>query len=319
MSTQFDVPDVIRRLQVERGPFPGRRVVQPRQPLSPTPSPTIDWDLYGTQAFGFPMPGRERQFAFSPVNIPPLTVGTGDDNGDDDGKDKDKKAKEQIKGLFDFEDKSIKTLKDKLAEYEKKKSKVDLSPMLALTDSLTGSQLSRYYDRPMTEEERDQVVFQLKQAVEAKEADVDYKKARLQSYKAERIARAAEKKEERDLRLKIAKLNIEGKEKSAQRQETRLKKFLANQPGTRKTLDTLAAEVTRGRKGEENYEIYAPLIHDRLYEVGKYWEEEGKVPEGTGYTYATKQILDAASQDEETFRKTLEAYAIPGWDLPAVE
>lgn len=61
--------------------------------------------------------------------------------------------------------KELDDLRDMLGEYEKKGNKMDWSPILALTDAWTGSNLAASYDRPMTKEERDKLVMGLKSRI----------------------------------------------------------------------------------------------------------------------------------------------------------
>lgn len=56
-------------------------------------------------------------------------------------------------------------LRSMLKEYEKKGNKMDWSPLLALTDAWTGSNLAQSYDRPMTKTERDKLVMGLKSRI----------------------------------------------------------------------------------------------------------------------------------------------------------
>lgn len=66
-------------------------------------------------------------------------------------------------GMFD-------ELKGMIEKYQNKKTNVDLAPLLALTDSWTGSQLTRSYDRPLTEEDKQDNVLRMRSRLAEQEA-----------------------------------------------------------------------------------------------------------------------------------------------------
>ncbi len=321
METRGSDPDAYRNLLAEMDnpaaePFPGRKIVKPRAPLPAEPSPDINWGEYGKQAFGMPIPGKPRQFAFSPVLDPSMddkVAQADEDIMDGDEDDEGKVAKK----LFKVEDKSIDVLKKRLAQYEKKDSKIDWTPLLALTDSWTGSQLARNYDKPMDDEEREDVIFRFKTAIKEKEADLSFKQSKIEEYSANRIQRREEKRLERKLRLDIAELHAQGKERKSAAAEHRLTTSLYK--SNKAAVDQLANDVMIGKQGEEQFESFIPLINNRLYEIGKEWEDNEHVEPGQGYYKAIEQINKAKGSSEEDYQKILQAYSIPGWDLPQAE
>lgn len=71
----------------------------------------------------------------------------------------------QYGGLSRFSDAELAELgamKDAVKDYENKKTGADLTPLMALIDSWTGSNLAANYERPMSDDERKATVFNLK-------------------------------------------------------------------------------------------------------------------------------------------------------------
>jgi len=201
------------------------------------------------------------------------------------------------------DDGGLKELKGLIDRYEGKKgSKLDLSPMIALTDSWTGSKLLGSYDAPMGDEEREKVVLGLKSKLFQQEADIKYKREYASSQvKAEELRqkfREEEGAKNRDIKVELAK--IRGNQAAAarsggsDRRESSEKRNYFNQ--SKKALTAIAKKRFPGAGPEDrSHELRMGPINDEVFDFGKHLEAEGQAKPGMGYNTALEFYLQNAS------------------------
>jgi hypothetical protein len=109
-------------------------------------------------------------------------------------------------------DNGSKALRDAIAEYQGRSKKMDLSPLLALTDAWTGSQLTRGYERPESDADRQAMVTKLKLAfANRKDSEIAQQDAVKQKI-ADREQREKDKQDEIAMHLKVANINASSRD-----------------------------------------------------------------------------------------------------------
>ncbi len=201
------------------------------------------------------------------------------------------------------DDDGMKELKGLIKRYEDKKSnKMDLSPLIALTDAWTGSQLLQGYDKPMGDEEREKTVMALKGKLYAQEADIKYKRDYMASQnRAEELRqkfREEEAEKNRDIKVQLA--NIRGSQQSAGRaassegkESTQKSRYFTQ---SKKALAAIAKKKYPGAGPDDrSHELRMGPINDEIFEFGKHLESEGQAKPGMGYNTALEFYLANAS------------------------
>lgn len=181
-------------------------------------------------------------------------------------------------------------MEEMIAKYEGKK-KLNLAPLLALTDSWTGSNLLRGYERPETDDERERNALTMRQRLGQHEADLKYKKSYLTQMAAQRNQQMAIKQMELDNRLKIAGLTSAGRgAKGAATDERRLGQ------DNKGALEMIAvARYGDPKNPEGNKQVgkaYWQTVHQEALAGGKALEDQGLVPKGQGYHEYVSGLLN---------------------------
>ncbi len=168
------------------------------------------------------------------------------------------------------DDKDLNDMEKLIKDFEGKKRKINLSPLIALTDSWTGSRLQQGYDAPMSDEEREAITMKLKGDLYQQRADRKYKKAYLTQQTAASQAKlrmeAAEKDKDRKSRESIARLNAGSREKKDITQ-FQIRSLSANKTG----LEAIARKMIPPKDADDkSYKrlvgnINSELTQDALY------------------------------------------------------
>lgn len=201
------------------------------------------------------------------------------------------------------DDQALKDLSKLIDKYEEgKDKKLDLSPILALTDSWTGSQLLRAYDAPMGDEEREKTVLGLRAKFAEQKENLDYKREYMQSQKdAQALAaktRSEEKDADRDLRMQLAKLS--GQRQEAKAEVSAANKDISNKSKFLKENKSAVSAIAKKRFGsgdpeDKSHMLRVGPINDEIYDFGKHLEAEGQAKPGMGYNMALEFYLQNAS------------------------
>jgi hypothetical protein len=201
------------------------------------------------------------------------------------------------------ENQELKALRDALAKYSGKEGQLDLTPLLALTDSWTGSRMAQAYDKPMTEEERDQLVMGLRSKIAQHEDDIAYKRDYLKHQTALERMRLQEKAEEneknRELRRDLTAIMSGGRSgKEQQRLKERdIRERSKYMRENRKALAYVAKALHPGAgEDDRSYETRIGPLNDEVYETARELEEVEGVPEGQGYGKALELYLAFANE-----------------------
>lgn len=191
------------------------------------------------------------------------------------------------------DDDSLNKLKELINSYEKKDRRMDLSPIVALVDTWTGSNLLKAYDAPLGDDEREKIVLGLKGKLFQHEADLKYKKAYLtqqaESEKLRQKFKEEDANKDRASREKIAGIGAAAKTNAFGVNSVKAEIGLKNKYFTqnKKALNTLA-KIAYPPKNEfdTSYQANIPKMNDDIYKVGKQIEEEGGAEPGMGYGMA---------------------------------
>jgi hypothetical protein len=245
------------------------------------------------------------RFSQQPGAMVDVESNLGDVTGDTDlgvgaglgGRPKKRKPNEEAVNLAKAgtvpEDQATKELKALIKRIEGKKD-FDLTPLLALTDTWTGSNFTRSYDRPLNEDERDKVVASLKARVAEHEQSAVAKRDYLAQLHQEKIDAAELRREGYDNALKIAGIQVGARITTAGMKMTgtegKTEDKLYNK--FRPALEQLAIiqhgnpadpyDATNKSAGK----LYAPEIHRQVKSKGKALEDAGAAPKGEGYETA---------------------------------
>jgi len=103
---------------------------------------------------------------------------------------------------FKGNNEQIKELEALLKKYESKTQGFDLSPLVALVDSWTGSKLLAGYARPQSDDQRQMGIFGVRQQISRLKTDYDYKRNRLNIQIGEANNKAKQRQEKINLQLK---------------------------------------------------------------------------------------------------------------------
>lgn len=196
------------------------------------------------------------------------------------------------------EDKGIKNLEKLVKDFEAKKAGLDYSPLASLVDTWTGSQFARGYEPPMSQEERDDKVLQMKSNLAEEKANLAYKREYMnqQSELAKFRERKALARERRDREHDFAIEGLKQTGRDAKAEEAKVQKDLSNKSRFLKDNRNAIKRIAKARyptedENDRSYEIYAGPINDEVYEFGKHLEENMGVKKGTGYTTSLKYFL----------------------------
>lgn len=196
------------------------------------------------------------------------------------------------------DDAALKDLKGLIDKYEKGKKGLDWSPVIALVDTWTGSNLLPAYDKPLSDEEREKIVLTLRGKLAEQEGDLAYKREYMaeqrRQAKDRMDAQASEKERDRELRLQIANI---GANASAARAETaeenrhlsRKSKYLKE---NKNALDAIA-RARYGVKDEKDksYQLHVGSVNEDIYDTGRELEQMGAAEKGQGYSMALEFYL----------------------------
>ncbi len=201
------------------------------------------------------------------------------------------------------DDQGMKELGRLIEQYESgKNKKLDLSPILALTDAWTGSNLVAAYDRPMNDEEREKIVIGLRSKFQEHKDNLAYKKdymvAQSEAEKSRQRIKAVEQKEARDLKLKLANINAGGRAAKAENNEQgkldrERSKYLRE--NKKALLGITAKRYGSGNPEDKSHELRMGPLNDEIYEAGKHLEAEGQAKPGMGYNVALEWYLANSS------------------------
>lgn len=201
------------------------------------------------------------------------------------------------------DDQAMKDLGRLIDKYESgKDKKLDLSPLLALTDSWTGSNLLRAYDAPMGDEEREKTVLGLKAKFAEQKENLAYKREYMQSQKdlqkEAATARQEDKNADRALRLQLA--NMTGQRQAAKAESTAANKDMSNKSTYLKQNKNAVSAIARKRYGtgdpdDKSHMLRVGPINDEIYDFGKQLENDGLAKKGMGYNTALEFYLSNAS------------------------
>lgn len=184
----------------------------------------------------------------------------------------------------------LKQLKDMIDKFEKGENKMDLSPLMALTDSWTGSQLVQGYKRPMGDEEREQIVMGLRTKLFQEEADIKTKAAYNASQERMEALRQKFKQEDaeadRKNRLQVANIGAAGNAgKAADKEEAKHQAAKSRYLKEEKASLAGIAKMRRPPKDsfDKSYEMHMGALNDEIYDLGQEAERLGLAPKGKGY------------------------------------
>jgi hypothetical protein len=169
-----------------------------------------------------------------------------------------------------------KKLKNQIAYWRGKDDKMNLAPLLALTDSWTGSNLLRGYEKPMTKEERMGVVERLSSKLEDRTEKDKYKAAYLKYLDAQRRGAEAHRSQQMKIKEALKKYDAEVK---AQKEDRKYRKELLKHPATKALAEKRVVEAgvrydDPGFKSKVRAEL--PYAASNLYEKTMQWQEEGR-------------------------------------------
>jgi hypothetical protein len=197
------------------------------------------------------------------------------------------------------ENSELKALREALQKYSEQEGKLDLTPLLALTDSWTGSRMAQSYDRPMNDEEREQLVMGLRSKIAQHEDDIVYKRDYMKHQAALERYRLQEKAEENEKNRELRRLALGGRDgrdsdRHGQRDIRDRSRYMRE---NKKALLFIAkAQNPGGGEDDKSHEITIGPLNDEIFEAGRELEEQGGVPYGRGYSMALEEFIAYANE-----------------------
>lgn len=239
------------------------------------------------------------------VNVPvkpPKAKGKGGGGGAGDGGPVADAAPVDVNSVIKKDDEQaanpvLDPIKALIKKYEEEPKKLDLSPLIALTDSWTGSNLKAGYDRPMNEEERDRTIMTLRQYVAKSEADQKYKQDYLAAMAHQNATRGQIAAQNNATKIAVAEIRAKGKGGAGggSASDAKLQKRWQDQ------LTQIADEVyvpkeVFGGARRQQAKAKSALVFQHAKAVGAEYERTGVAPPGLGFQTAVLHMLQTSDK-----------------------
>ena len=215
-----------------------------------------------------------------------------------------------FKGKAYKESESLSELKKLIEQYANTKDgRTNLAPLLALTDSWTGSKLSQGYEGPEKESVRQEKLITLKDRLASKEMADKQKHDYTNYLMAQMEAKKDAARQQEELKKLLAAQKTESAEQNqfAREQKSLAIKADRNMKQYGMSLDSLVMGVYPDLAQQINqnpmaYDVSKARINAALTSAGYEAEKQGFVPPGGGYAKALQQ----ASEKPKEFRSLID-------------